>query len=385
MKILFLDIDGYVVKADIQKDVSQIELFGDEPIKDFEYIKNCIKYMLDEAIKNANSQNAIEFIQRVYNFVSINMFEMLKEYRDCFLEYDNLDNFQDKMKYLQDYQKNPVINSNSQEEPMYMKYILSALEYAKGLIENEYSRVQKMGGTLKLPFSTINEDNDIINYNSSDDPLKRAESALKRMEIYAMNRQKGSDDFLTACYMVGDTEIVNYNNIYVKENLLPGVVDSLKYLLETKKVDMIVACSHYTGPREAIAKYRLFREELPFVLMLPESLLKFHVEPARMGQRRERSSKNNQIDLMKMKIANLFGYDLDSMEAILGDDSYPNLVGLKNKKGILYRKKSDEEKITGILKSTDERFVRQLEWSIEEVDRVFTEIYEKEDNKVLRK
>ena len=106
MKILFLDIDGYVVKADIQKDVSQIELFGDEPIKDFEYIKNCIKYMLDEAIKNANSQNAIEFIQRVYNFVSINMFEMLKEYRDCFLEYDNLDNFQDKMKYLQDYQKN---------------------------------------------------------------------------------------------------------------------------------------------------------------------------------------------------------------------------------------------------------------------------------------
>ena len=53
MKILFLDIDGYVVKADIQSYVSQIELFGDEPIKDFEYIKNCIKYMLDEAIKNA--------------------------------------------------------------------------------------------------------------------------------------------------------------------------------------------------------------------------------------------------------------------------------------------------------------------------------------------
>ena len=84
MKILFLDIDGYVVKEDIQKDVSQIELFGDEPIKDFEYIKNCIKYMLDEAIKKSNNQNAIEFIQRVYNFVSINMFEMLKEYRDCF-------------------------------------------------------------------------------------------------------------------------------------------------------------------------------------------------------------------------------------------------------------------------------------------------------------
>ena len=88
---------------------------------------------------------------------------------------------------------------------------------------------------------------------------------------------------------------------------------------------------------------------------------------------------------MKMKIANLFGYDLDSMEAILGDDSYPNLVGLKDKKGILYRKKSDEEKIRGILKPTDERFVRQLEWSFEEIDRVFTEIYEKEDNKVLRK
>ena len=70
MKILFLDIDGYVVKADIQSYVSQIELFGDEPIKDFEYIKNCIKYMLDEATKNTTNKSFIEFIQKVYNYVS---------------------------------------------------------------------------------------------------------------------------------------------------------------------------------------------------------------------------------------------------------------------------------------------------------------------------
>lgn len=385
MKILFLDIDGYVVKADIQSYVSQIELFGDEPIKDFEYIKNCIKYMLDEATKNTTNKSFIEFIQKVYNYVSINMFEMLKEYRDCFLEYDNLRNFQDKMKYLEDYQRDPIVNFNSQEEPTYMKYIINALEYAKTLIENEYIRVQKMGGTLNLPFSIINEDNDIIEYTSSENPLKRAESALKRMEIYAMNREKGRDDFLTACYMIGDNEIVNYNDIYIKENLMPGVVDSLKHLIETKQIDMIVACSHYTGPREAEAKYRLFREELPFVLMLPESLLKFHLEPAIMGKRRERSSKNNQIDIMKMKIANLFGYDLNSMQIILGDDSSPNLDGLKDKQGILYRMTSDEEKRTGILKPTDERFIRQFDWSIEEIDRVFANIYEKENNKVLRK
>ena len=56
IRIFFTDIDGYLVRANIQKYVSQIELFGDEPIKDFEYIKNFIKYMLDEAINKGTNK-----------------------------------------------------------------------------------------------------------------------------------------------------------------------------------------------------------------------------------------------------------------------------------------------------------------------------------------
>ena len=63
-------------------------------------------------------------------------------------------------------------------------------------------------------------------------------------------------------------------------------------------------------------QFNLFKEEFPFIVMLPESLLKFHQEPSCMGKRRFRSSKDKQIDIMKIKIANLFGYDVDDIEVV---------------------------------------------------------------------
>lgn len=385
IRIFFTDIDGYLVRADIQKYVSQIELFGDEPIKDFEYIKNCIKYMLDEAIVRGTNKDSVMFIEKVYKFVSGSMFEMLKEHRDCFLEYDNLTSFAEKKEYLEKYQRNPIVSKDVKEEPYYMQYIINALQYARGLIEREYTKYLK-GEEFKLPFSTINENNDIIHYKEEETPdvsLKRAISALQRMEIYAMNREIGRDDFLTACSMVGNQEIVDYDSIYKKENIKKNSIETLKYLLENNIVDMIVACSHYTGPREGRAKLKLFREEFPFVLMLEESLLKFHQEDACMGKRRERSSKNKQIDLMKEKIANLFGYDIDDIEVILGDDSYPNLVGLEDKEGILYREVSSSENINDI--DSYNGFLRQTSWSPEEVTNIFYNIYENSSKKVLKK
>ncbi len=384
IRIFFTDIDGYLVKANIQEYVSQIELFGDEPIKDFEYIKNCIKYMLDEARINGTNKDAIHFIENVYNYVSSNMFEMLKEHRDCFLEYDNLASFEDRKRYIEAYQRQPVSNTSLKEEAFYMQYILNALYYAKGLIERAYVEA-KNSGDLKLPFPTINLNNDIIKYDEDEDPIKRATSALQRMEIYAMNREKGRDDFLTACSMVSTKEIVDYNSIYQAKNIIPGAVDSLKYMLNSSMVDMIVACSHYTGYREGMAKMKLFREEFPFILMLPESLLKFHQESPCMGKRRTRSSKDKQIDLMKQKISELFGYDYDSIEVILGDDSFPNLDGLNEKEGILYRERSHEETKNGIDKPVDSRFVRQFSWNKEEIDRIFSEIHSKKENKILKK
>ena len=386
MKILFLDIDGYVVKADIQKYVSKIELFGDDTIKDFEYIKKCIEFMLNEAKQKNNNQEEIEFIKKVYNFVSVNMFEMLKEHRDCFLEYDNLSSFDEKKEYYENYQRNAVSDFNNEEIPKYMEYIIGALKYAKFLIEIEVEKSKHFGGKIHLPFQTMNLDNDIISYDDTESPLKRAISALNRMELYAMNRENGRDDFLTACSMVGDSEIVNYDEIYTKEHLVDGVVDSLKYLLESKKVDMIIGCSHFTGTREGKAKNRLFSQELPFVLMLPESLLKFHIEPAQMGKRRIRSSKNYQIEIMKQRIAQVFIMNPNDIIAILGDDSYPNLDILENKIGILYRPRSNEEKKSGIDNPTDSRFIRQFSWNKDEIDLVFDEVMKKIDNsKVLKK
>lgn len=380
MRVLFLDIDGYAVKADIQKYVSQIELFGDEPIKDFEYIKKCIQFMLEEA-KISNDKNEIEFIQNVYKFASVNMFEMLKEHRDCFLEYDNLLTFEDKKKYIENYQKNPVIEANSNEIPRYMEYIIYALKYAKLLIETEYKRVEREGGEKRLPFKTINEDNDIIKYTEDEDPLKRATSALKRMEMYAMNQELGRDDFLTACMMASDKKIVDYDRIYQKENILPGLADGLKYLLDNNLVDIIVGCSHYTGPREANAKRNLFSKELPFILMLPESLLMFHNVPAQMGKRRERSSKNNQIDIMKNIIAKLFNSNTSDIECILGDDSLPNLVGLTPEKiGLLFRKRSLNEINLGVDTPTDSRFFRQFSWNKEELAKLFETIQKQDKN-----
>ena len=386
MRVLFLDIDGYVVKADIQKYVSKIELFSDDAIKDYEYIKNCLKFMLEEASKKDNNEEEIEFINKVYNFVSKNLFEMLKEYRDCFLEYDNLESFEDKINYNIDYQKNPVSSSNDSEVPKYMEYIIGTLKYTKLIIEKEIERVKLEGGSIHLPFNIINVDNDIISYEENESPLRRATSALNRMELTAINREQGRDDFLTATGMIGNSEIVNYDEIYTKENIIPGVVEGLRYLRNTGKVDMIIACSHYTGYREGEAKNKLFHEEMPFVLMFKESLLKFHTEPARMGMRRERSSKNMQIEIMKKRISDIFGIDPDSIETILGDDSLPNLVGLENKVGILYRPLTKQEIEFGD-NQVDDRFIRQYSWDRDELDRVFGLVdskLKKDDKKLIK-
>lgn len=381
MRILFLDIDGYVVNADIQDYVNQI--FGNEQIKDFEYIKKCIQFMLERALVANCEQKKIDFIKKVYDFVSINMFEMFKEHRDCFLEYDNLMTFEDKKNYIINYQKNALKETNGKAISSYMKYIIYALKYAKLLIASEYAREEMEGGGRNLPFKTINEDNDIIKYTADEDPLKRATSALKRMEMYAMNQELGRDDFLTACMMASDKQIVDYDAIYQKENVFPGVVSALKYLLDNNLVDMIVACSHYTGPREALAKQKLFKEELPFVLMMPESLLMFHTEKAQMKKRRERSSKNDQIDLMKNKIADLFSYNIQDIKCILGDDSLPNITGLTSDKvGILYRPYSSET-------TNETSYYRQSSWNKEELTKLFKTIIEKtqeiKKEKVLKK
>ena len=102
-----------------------------------------------------------------------------------------------------------------------------------------------------------------------------------------------------------------------------------------------------------------------------------------MGKRRFRSSKDKQIDIMKIKIANLFGYDVDDIEVILGDDSYQNLIGLTDKTGILYRKLKEDEQSQD--NNTYNGFIRQTSWNISEVSTIFSTILAKNSNKVLKK
>ena len=69
----------------------------------FEYIKKSINFMLDKAKNDGSSNEVVGFVERVYKYVSYDMFEMLKEQRDCFLEFDNFYSKEDKQKYLEDY------------------------------------------------------------------------------------------------------------------------------------------------------------------------------------------------------------------------------------------------------------------------------------------
>lgn len=367
-KIAYLDIDGTAHKADIQGYVGQIKLFSDDIIKDFEYIKKSINFMLNKARNDGSSDEVIDFIERVYKYVSYDMFEMLKEQRDCFLEFDNYFSKEDKQKYLESYISNMVLNPNNAEIPNYMNYIIASLTYSLRLIQIEHERVKREGGVVNLPFETINQDNDIISYDSNEDPLKRALSALNLMKDYAKNYAEGRDAFIDVCLEYMDKSVVDYDEIYTSKNLMPGVVSSLEYLLSSGEVDLIVACSHYTGERESMAKKRLFSSELPFVMMLSESLLKFHTEPARMGLRRERSSKDKRINEMNLKISEILDCTVEDIVSILFEDSVPNLEGLNDKIGILFLNGKQNNSASA------QKFIKQNDWNIDDLIEIFSNI-----------
>ena len=88
---------------------------------------------------------------------------------------------------------------------------------------------------------------------------------------------------------------------------------------------------------------------------------------------------------MKIKIANLFGYDIDDIEVVLGDDSYPNLTTLQDKAGILYRELSKDEMMQGNYPDSYEGYLRQTSWDKNEITNIFGNIYENTSRKVLRK
>lgn len=391
--MLFVDIDGCLVNCEIQKYVSQIALFGNEPIRDLEYIIKCVEYMLERAKRLNYSQHEIDFIEnRVLPFTKNNLYERLKESRDCFLEYDNYISALDRQKYINEYQSDSIIPSLSDVTDI-MEYLKHALMLAYRLIKYECHRAKLEHVKPNLPFAIVNDDNDIIINESIDGinvndimyktPVERALSAMNRIfEIEKNYQTSNNDDFLVATKIVGGRHIVNYDNIYTLNNLMLGSRETLRASLVNGMFDEIIALSHHTGERESFAKKRLLTLSFPFVGMDDESLLKYHTEKAQMGVRRSRSSKAERAKAIMKKIKGIASIE----GCYLIDDSAENLEvwAEAGGKAILYRPRKKDEIATGIDKPIDSRFVRMFNWSVEEMERVLS-CFDKKDNKVLIK
>ncbi len=381
--MLFIDIDGCIVEFNIQEYVGKIDLFGNDAIRDMEYIIKCVEFMLNESILKHDEKN-IEFIKNeVLPFVKNNLLERLKECRDCFLEYDNYDNDLDKSNYLERYKQGNSIDKFTNSNKI-LNYLKKILNYAYLLIKTECKRAQSDRNQPHLPFEVINNNNDIIREDINgldfnkvmyEQPILRAKSALDR--ILNMDFTNEDDDLLTAIKQVGNEEIVDYDEIYSHSHLVLGAKEALKEAYDANLFSSMIALSHHTGPREMKCKRSLFEREFPFVKFTDKSLQKFHTDDAKMGIRRTRSSKAlRALEIVFEK------KDINSLEGhYLIDDSLENLIAWANAGGyaILFRPLTKEEIATGVVKEVDDpRIVRMYNWSIEELIRVKNQFNKKQ-------
>jgi len=388
--MLFVDIDGCVIDFNIQKYVGKIKIFGNEPIRNLEYIIKCVEHRLMVA-KKENSHKEVEFIEyEVLDFVKNNLYERLKECRDCFLEYDNYKNNGDKQQYINLY-KESIINSSNKDLTNIFRYLESILKYSYQIIKKECADAWSQRRKPILPFSIINDDNDIIsesidgiNINAVmyEKPVERALSALNYIGEQKNSYNNCHDDFLVASEMIGDEQIVDYNEIYSRGNLVLGAREALKDSLDSCLFSDAIFLSHHTGEREVNAKKQLFEVELPFVTMNKSSLMKFHSEQAKMNVRRTRSSKALQAIEIMRKLTGVASIS----ECYLIDDSPENLVNwnMYGGRAILYRPRTKEEIATGIDKRVDERFVRMFNWSTSELERV-VKCFETKNKQFIKK
>ena len=268
----FIDIDGCVVKFNIQEYIGKISLFSNEVIRDMEYIIACVEYCLKCAKNNNESQLEIDFIEnQVLRFVKKSLYERLRENRDCFLEYDNYENDIDREEYIKRYKELGVKNL-SFDVPNIMKKLKECLRIAWIMIDTECQKARLERRKPKLPFSVIDDNNDIISESVDgmnvdqviyERPVMIARSAFNRIVVEEENYANMRDNFLMVYTMIGNRRIVPYNKFYCPENLVLGVFETLQYIVDLGYYT--TPLSHHTGERETAAKIQMFKEHIPFV------------------------------------------------------------------------------------------------------------------------
>ena len=86
--------------------------------------------------------------------------------------------------------------------------------------------------------------------------------------------------------------IINYDEIYQRENVYPGILDLTWEIYDKKIYGLQICCSHINSEGEIIAKSGLFKKEFPPIKFVP---VRYHIVPYRtnglINKNREPSDK----------------------------------------------------------------------------------------------
>lgn len=282
-------------------------------------------------------------------------------------------------------ESSPLIQASFDEKTNFKNDKLLSLEYTlaicKEVLERnsiEISRAMERGEKPKLVGNIRIGCNDIIKTRSGNSELDELAKQKRRYETWyqiplEMSRRacgdaywnkemflEERDHFLEEDNQVTNGAIVDYNQIYVENNLTPGAVETIKEIIESGEYEGCYCLSHHNGGREEVCKKdfidKTFDGKLEFLG------LRFHIEHYQEGRRRPRSSKALHI-MHKFNLPDLVG-------CVLVDDSTANLEEWVKYGGmaVLYRPMSEDEEYMGKLEPHSDKYPRITEMSKENID-----------------
>lgn len=188
--------------------------------------------------------------------------------------------------------------------------------------------------------------------------LEAFEAAEREKEMFLEER----DHFLEMDNQNNKEEaIVDYDSIYSIKHLIPGVIQMISEIIDSREYHGCFCLSHHNGGREEIRKRNFINEitnnRLGFLG------LRFHSEPYKKDFRRKRSSKALYV-MEKFGLTDLTG-------CVLIDDSTANLDEWDKYGGwsILYRPISEDEEFEGSLTPHNRNYPRITKMDKEELDK----------------
>ena len=404
--VLFIDMDDTLAYSSdkIQKYLDDCTNFKTEVLNMLEQLcRNC-NYLVNEVERECIMAKSEHRVPDLYRFLIFSDYSLNKmsssdwytkpiedskryqtmarsflnqflEERDTFLEIDNLPN---GMKKIFNYRKEMVYISNLLEK---IRTNLSSIHKINLFCLNEVKRIildaksRNTEGLIIPKFGSLvtMDTNDIIkknNINKSIDNKKEIiyEIPYKKVEN-CLNLEDRLYDIVTngKVYTEPSKEIVNYNNIYISENVNWDAVEFFEDLIHSGMFGKYYILSHYNGEREGRAKKRLTRE------IIPEAngciCVRFHDREHNVI-RRDRSNKT--------AIAATDYLDISPSKAVLGDDSTANCAHCKEVGGteILCKPMTESEIINGKLEETG--YNRIIDYKNNNAYQYIAEAYEKQ-------